>query len=612
MSEDLDEVFEKDVLAIDGDSLGAFGRSGFRIEQITTAVNDLQSEGLKVILVRNQAVAEHLCAASSTFDASNLLHVPSLGDTGVDTVKVAADYQCFFLTNRDVVELENDWRLPRHCKQWVHKCRSFLQIRFTFDGAGTFKPEWPEHAPHHKRRQNSWNVQLSPSLAQASSPCGMSPPKPMVQQPSQVMPIVSSPEPTVHEPSQLQLSLLPPEPTFQQPSQLMLSEYPLQSTTASGCEVRRPEGKGPPVMVLKPPSCNGVPPMVCIRCEDPRAWLFPHAAELATSTTRAEVAEDEKDAYLLSEIRQAHAGEWYTAAIAMSGRHKGLRGIGLGSKHKSRKRAARLALAAHARVIDGGPVENPSGDGAFMVLVNTARALLGTDSKVIGGMNSVSQDELSPPPPPPGVIPQTAPQLPPPPPPPPTGNLFLGRPTPAQHAAMEPWVAAASSLEFARGREPDPAARFAPSAESMPVELFRTAEKLLDRVKRQGASTMRSANSPPVFDSTPYCSIPGPFSKYPSYNSLPCGPAPRQRTRARTKRAMATAKYDAEGDGYLSLSYGDTVELLHDTIEPGTFTDLYPRYAYGQLLDEQALYRAHIAGHTTVGWFPYDLSRSIP
>jgi len=381
MDEGLGDAFETDVLVLDSGSLGACGTGAVNVEQITKAVRHLQKEGLKVILVRDQAVAERLREVSTAFDGSSLLHVPSLSGTNLDTLKVAEKYECFFLTNEDVVALEDDWRLPRRCQRWLRRCRSHLHVRFSFDDKGVFRADWPLKATRRAKGAKSAHGLPSPSSGRPSSACDTPSVQPKVQKPSQI-----------------------------------LRGSSLESSSVLDCEALKPEGEWPPVIVLKPRSSNAVSPIICISCEDPRVWLFPHAADLVMGITQADLTEDEEDTYLLKELRQANAGDLFTAVSATSGRHKGLVGVGLGSKQKSRKRAARLALAAYAKVVEGGPMENPSGDGEFMLLVDTVRALLSGKSK--DGSDSANQNNLLPPPPPPGAPPQAARQMPPPPPPP--------------------------------------------------------------------------------------------------------------------------------------------------------------------------------------------------
>lgn len=401
---------------------------------------------------------------------------------------------------------------------------------------------------------------------------------------------------------------------MQQPTQSALSENALSSIHTSNYEALRPEAEWPPVIVLRPPSGNAAPPIICISCEEPRAWLFPHAAELAGCTTQADLAEDEDDAHLLNQLRQARAGDWYTAVSATNGPHKGLRGVGLGSKQKSRKRAARLALATHARVMDGGPVENPSGDGDFLLLVETVRSLLGTSRKVTDHADSMSQNGSPPPPPPPppGVPPQAACRVQPPPPPPPIEDFNVMESLPAQDETADCSPRSAQPWDLPHDQVSETGAKSAHSAETGPSETGRTAEQLLDWFM-QGSATSNmfsSASSQPMSHPHSLGAGLGPPVQHTPCDNFAHGPQGHS-SRPESKFAMATAMYHAEGDGYLSLSYGDTLELLHDRIEPSSVTDLYPRYAYGTLLNE-ARYHARMIGREIAGWFPYDLCRPLP
>lgn len=561
MKESLRDL-DTEVVVLDGDSLGAFGRGGFIIGQITKAVHHLQTEGLKVILVRNQAVAEHLRGTSTTFDESRLLQVPCLSETIVDALKVAEEYQCFFLTNLDVAALEDDWRLPLSCQRWLRRYRSYLHVRFAFDGAGTFRVDWPEQAPRRAKGATPSHVQLPPASGKSlsSSACGMPPPQPTMRQPSDSLPSETAPK-----------------------------------SNTSDCDMLRPQGGWPPVVVLKSRSSSGAPPIICVTCEDPRSWLFPHAAELAMGTTQADLAEDEDDAYLLNEIRQARIGDWYNAVTVTEGRYKGLRGVGLGGKQKSRKRAAKLALAAYSRVKRGGPVENPSCDGEFAFLVDTVRALLDRISVVADGVDSASQNGL-PPPPPPGAPPQEARQVPPPPPPPPPEEFDIVEPVFVQDEAAE------SSERSIQPSEVAPDDDFDPTASK--------AEQLLDWLKGSVDSNVPPSSPQPGSHVNTNCAGLNPQLQQASLDRFAHGPTYPQSTRADSKRVVAVGTYQPEGEGYLPLVMGDSVELLCEWVEPGTSTDLYPRYAYGQLINE-ALYHARMTGRAIVGWFPYDLCRSV-
>lgn len=191
---------------------------------------------------------------------------------------------------------------------------------------------------------------------------------------------------------------------------------------------------GGPVAVLRLASGEQI---LCILAESPGEWLFSHANNLASNCiddcapSEEEEGLEEFQASLQSLMSPSCV--WVQCILQLvtlsSGRHAGLRAIGCGSNAKSRKRAGRLALAASAQARtchNPSFVEDPTGDGAFGVLVAFAAQLFSGQSQGSGAAPPAAQTaqllmaepEDMPPPPPPGPPPVGVESAPPPPPPP--------------------------------------------------------------------------------------------------------------------------------------------------------------------------------------------------
>ena len=147
-SEDVD----RQILVVDAESVGRTDAPSGQlppldIDRIIEAIQALQARGLKVILVSQHDLSRLMLDPS--VDASSCLYVKALNDSVIDTVRIAADYRCYFLTSANVTSLERDWRLPQKQRTWLQQ-NPDMHVTFTFESASPhFRAMFASSAPMH-------------------------------------------------------------------------------------------------------------------------------------------------------------------------------------------------------------------------------------------------------------------------------------------------------------------------------------------------------------------------------------------------------------------------------------------------------------------------------
>lgn len=406
------DLLELGVCAIDGDGIGAIGDAGgegFDSQRVRAALKYLLSQGLKVIIVSSQQALPSILGDSRShgLDESHVLHVRCLNDSVVDLLKVAYDYSCFFITNGDVSALANDWRLPPRRQRWLRRVQPEYHVKFSFSACGGFLAALP------------YSVRsFLAGAAGAAKRSSHKVPAPPPGDPHQVPHFIA-------EQSQ-------PRPQQVQEAPSCQAVPPHSSTVVKEkdewhhCKWSSDAETQPAGAVLWLPGAGKSPgygALLCMVCEEKSTYLWPYACELSGNIVNHDsLNEVEDDPELLTYVvARAAQADWpcglFMVVTAVGGLHDGMRAIGVGTNNKARKRAARIALAAtvKARTEGQGPVEDPSGDQRFSVLIKRVRGLFGQAPEAAGGHGLDCRD--SPPPPPPGPAPSTAAQPPPPPPP---------------------------------------------------------------------------------------------------------------------------------------------------------------------------------------------------
>jgi hypothetical protein len=73
------------------------------------------------------------------------------------------------------------------------------------------------------------------------------------------------------------------------------------------------------------------------------------------------------------------------------------------------------------------------------------------------------------------------------------------------------------------------------------------------------------------------------------------------------KMATVLQKYDAEGEGYLSLLQGQRVKLeIAQPMAGNEGTDSWPQYVWGHRIPVGAAGEVRTSTELERGWFPYD------
>lgn len=121
---------------------------------------------------------------------------------------------------------------------------------------------------------------------------------------------------------------------------------------------------------------------MCVRCDNPKADPFQYAGSLLSKLLGVggeSLREEDNDDKTLYSALSKIGGPWasYPTLIftTASGRHAGLRAVGLGSNLKKRRRGAQLALAVTALLHDEGTREKPSSPALNAVLGAVMAAL---------------------------------------------------------------------------------------------------------------------------------------------------------------------------------------------------------------------------------------------
>lgn len=165
----------------------------------------------------------------------------------------------------------------------------------------------------------------------------------------------------------------------------------------------------PSIALIRPQSSSHPPgtTFLCMLCEEKSKGLFPYAMELSSRVILSEqVQELEEEEDLRAEVSAlVGAAQWgfttFATATGVGGRDHGIRAIGVGSNSKSRRRAARIALAVTVRLRSPTvSCESPDGTGAFASLLARARRLFVGQGKDPLSRASGSGSELLPGPPP--------------------------------------------------------------------------------------------------------------------------------------------------------------------------------------------------------------------
>lgn len=263
-----------------------------------------------------------------------LLHVQRDVVDQSEIIRVAAEYNCLYASNRDFStdsagEGKLVGSLSPGLQKWLKDSRGALHVHYTFDARGAFSLQVP----------------------------------PFGQQP-QGCPAICDETMQQHIPS-----------TFSKCTDLMrlpvVADFVVPSVVFDTCVVAVQRG-------LRSES------LLCIRCDDPGGDLFKLANtfvfDLLGIGTDCLHETDRFDPEL--EVVLAGRGGFWASdhlliLMAMSGPHAGLRAVGLGSNLKKRRRAAHLALAATAALhSDTDDATGHSTPSELVELVKVARHAL--------------------------------------------------------------------------------------------------------------------------------------------------------------------------------------------------------------------------------------------
>ena len=117
------------------------------LPHLCCAVRTLQDHGLKVIVLSKdlnldlsevqQVSEEHVLGVNK--DHLRIIRAFNLGF--VDTIRIAAEWEAFYVTNANLRDIETDWRLNMKTQSWLRANHPELHVSFSFD-AGVFYPSF--------------------------------------------------------------------------------------------------------------------------------------------------------------------------------------------------------------------------------------------------------------------------------------------------------------------------------------------------------------------------------------------------------------------------------------------------------------------------------------
>ncbi|CAE7696453.1 unnamed protein product [Symbiodinium pilosum] len=155
-SDDVDRT----ICVVDADSVGRTDEGRRRpliIGRILEAITVLQAQGFKIIIVSQEDLSK--LRLETSVDESNFMYIKALNGSDIDTIRAAADFQCYFMTSADVAV--SDWRLPQGKQMWLQQ-NPEMHVKFTFEPSG-FLPTFPGSvAASHEEEQNLEREFLGP------------------------------------------------------------------------------------------------------------------------------------------------------------------------------------------------------------------------------------------------------------------------------------------------------------------------------------------------------------------------------------------------------------------------------------------------------------------
>jgi len=139
------------------------------IRRLCTTIQDLQDKGLHVIVVSKQDIREAIEKEALTFlnvEMGHFLCLKSYNPGFIDTIRIAIDYEAFYVTAADLSCLQSDWRFPRKSKEFL-LANPGLHVPFHFD-SDSFSPNFAEGVQPGKfqafvEEQESEEQRISPS-----------------------------------------------------------------------------------------------------------------------------------------------------------------------------------------------------------------------------------------------------------------------------------------------------------------------------------------------------------------------------------------------------------------------------------------------------------------
>ena len=155
--------------AITGGTPDADSSAPLNIRRLCTTIQDLQDKGLHVIVVSKQDIREAIEKEALTFlnvEMGHFLCLKSYNPGFIDTIRIAIDYEAFYVTAADLSCLQSDWRFPRKSKEFL-LANPGLHVPFHFD-SDSFSPNFAEGVQPGKfqalvEEQESEEPKISPS-----------------------------------------------------------------------------------------------------------------------------------------------------------------------------------------------------------------------------------------------------------------------------------------------------------------------------------------------------------------------------------------------------------------------------------------------------------------
>ena len=145
------------------------------IRRLCTTIQDLQDKGLHVIVVSKQDIREAIEKEALTFlhvEMGHFLCLKSYNPGFIDTIRIAIDYEAFYVTAADLSCLQSDWRFPRKSKEFL-LANPGLHVPFHFD-SDSFSPKFAEGVQPGKfqalvQEQESEEPRISPGSKSSTS-----------------------------------------------------------------------------------------------------------------------------------------------------------------------------------------------------------------------------------------------------------------------------------------------------------------------------------------------------------------------------------------------------------------------------------------------------------